>query len=93
VNPVLFKLGAPARALLGIPSLPVTPTFPFLGPLGLVPLPSKWVIRIGEPLAMDRLAPDAARDELLVSRLTNELRVAISRLVEEGLRSRPGVWA
>lgn len=90
-HPVLFKLGAPARAL-GLPFLPVTPTFPWLGPLGLLPLPSKWVVRFGEPLAFDRLTPDDARDELLVSRLTEDLRGAIQALVDEGLKARPSVW-
>lgn len=91
VHPVLFKVrllgGSLRRAFL-----PVTPTFPWLGPLGALPLPSKWVIRFGEPLAIQRLAPDDARDELLVSRLTQELRDAIQRLVDEGLRSRPTVF-
>ncbi len=90
-HPILFKVGTLARAV-GLPFLPVTPTFPWLGPLGAVPLPSKWVIRFGEPLAIDRLAPDDARDELLVSRLTEELRGEIQRLLEEGLHARPGVW-
>jgi len=90
-HPVLFKLGAPARSL-GLPFLPVTPTFPWFGPLGLLPLPSKWVIRFGEPLHYDRLTPDDARDELLISRLTEELRADIHALVEDGLRTRPSVW-
>ena len=47
-HPILFKWHTPARAL-GLPFLPVTPTFPLLGPLGVLPLPSKWVIRIGKP--------------------------------------------
>ena len=90
-HPILFKVSGPARAL-GLPSLPVTPTFPWLGPLGLLPLPSKWVIRFGEPLAIDRLEPDDARDELLVSRLTEELRREIQRLIDDALRARPSIW-
>ncbi len=90
-HPVLFKVSAPARAV-GLPPVPVTPTFPWLGPLGLVPLPARWGIRFGEPLAFDRLTPDDAGDELLVSRLTEELRVSIQRLMEEGLRARSGVF-
>jgi hypothetical protein len=50
------------------------------------------VIRFGEPLAFDRLTADDARDELLVSRLTEDLRGAIQELVNEGLRARPSVW-
>ena len=44
-HPLLFKWTTPARSL-GLPFVPVTPTFPFLGPLGGLPLPTKWVIRI-----------------------------------------------
>ena len=36
--------------LLGVPYVPMTPTFPWLGPLGLIPLPSKWIIEFGEPI-------------------------------------------
>jgi 1-acyl-sn-glycerol-3-phosphate acyltransferase len=90
-HPILFKLHTPARAL-GLPFLPVTPTFPLLGPLGVLPLPSKWVIRIGEPIALDHLEPDAASDELLVSRLTEELRSRIQSLVEIGLSDRESTW-
>ncbi len=90
-HPILFKWNAPARAL-GFPFLPVTPTFPWLGPLGLLPLPSKWVIRIGEPLRIDHFERDAAGDELLLSRLTEELRGEIQTLLEIGLRDRETVW-
>ena len=90
-HPILFKWHTPARAL-GLPFLPVTPTFPLLGPLGVLPLPSKWVIRIGKPLALDHLEPDAASDELLVSRLTEELRSQIQSLVEIGLSDRESTW-
>jgi 1-acyl-sn-glycerol-3-phosphate acyltransferase len=90
-HPILFKWRAPARAL-GLPFLPVTPTFPWLGPLGLLPLPSKWVIRIGEPLRFDHFGRDAASDELLLSRLTEELRGEVQTLLEIGLRDRQTVW-
>lgn len=91
-HPVLFKLEAAAR-FVGLPFLPVTPTFPLLGPLGLVPLPSKWTIRFGEPIALHELAPEAAEDELLVSRLTEELRQRIQAMVDKGVRSRASTWA
>jgi 1-acyl-sn-glycerol-3-phosphate acyltransferase len=60
-HPVLFKWGTPARAL-GLPFLPVTPTFPLFGPLGAMPLPRKWVIRFCRPAPIDHLEPDAATD-------------------------------
>jgi 1-acyl-sn-glycerol-3-phosphate acyltransferase len=92
VHPVLFKIRTLAGRA-GIPFLPVTPTFPWLGPLGLLPLPSKWVVRIGAPLAMPKLGPEAAADELLVSRLTQDLRRSIQRLVQQGLAARGSVFA
>jgi 1-acyl-sn-glycerol-3-phosphate acyltransferase len=90
-HPVLFKWRTPARAV-GLPFLPVTPTFPLLGPLGFMPLPSKWVIRFGAPIAIDHLEPDAASDELLISRLTEDLRSKIQTLVDTGLADRESVW-
>jgi 1-acyl-sn-glycerol-3-phosphate acyltransferase len=91
-HPILFKVETPARAL-GLPFLPVTPTFPWLGPLGALPLPSKWVISFGEPLAAAGRGPEAAADDLLVARLTEELRGEVQRLVKEALRVRQGVFA
>ncbi len=90
-HPILLKWATPARAV-GLPFLPVTPTFPALGPLGLLPLPTKWVIRIGEPLTIDHLEPDASADELLVARLTEDLRSQIQDLVDMGLRDRESIW-
>jgi 1-acyl-sn-glycerol-3-phosphate acyltransferase len=91
-HPILFKASSPARAL-GLPFVPVTPTFPWLGPLGALPLPAQWVLRFGEPISYADLGRDAARDALLVSRLTEELRSRIQSLVDAGLRARESVWS
>ncbi len=90
-HPVLFKWTTPARSL-GLPFLPVTPTFPLLGPMGLLPLPTKWVIRIGAPIAIDHLGPDAVEDELLISRMTEDLRSQVQTLVDVALSERESVW-
>ena len=55
--------------LLGLPYVPITPTFPLLGPLGLVPLPSKWIIEFGEPIPTDHYPEGAADDPMLVFNL------------------------
>ncbi len=91
VHPVLFRIEAAARAV-GLPFLPVTPTFPALGPLGAVPLPSKWSIRFGEAVATAELPPRAADDDLLVWRMTEELRQRIQAMVDAGLEARASVW-
>ena len=90
-HPVLFKMETLARSV-GVPFIPVTPTFPLLGPLGLLPLPSKWSIRFGAPIETEHLGAKTARDELLVSRMTEELRSEIQSMVDVDLHSRPGVW-
>jgi 1-acyl-sn-glycerol-3-phosphate acyltransferase len=48
-HPVLARLTTLARPL-GLPYIPVTPTFPWFGPLGLLPVPTKWTIRLGEAI-------------------------------------------
>jgi hypothetical protein len=48
---VLAKVTTLAEPL-GIPYIPITPTFPLLGPLGLLPLPTKWTIQVGEPIVV-----------------------------------------
>lgn len=90
-HPILFKWHTAARSV-GLPFVPVTPTFPWLGPLGALPLPSKWVVRIGKPLPLEHIEADAAEDELLVSRLTEELRGRIQTLVDVALSDRESVW-
>ena len=90
-HPVLFKMETLARSV-GVSFIPVTPTFPLLGPLGLLPLPSKWSIRFGAPIETEHLGAKKARDELLVSRMTEELRSEIQSMVDVDLHSRVGVW-
>jgi hypothetical protein len=50
------------------------------------------VIRVGEPLALGHLSPESADDELLISRLTEDLRAQIQGLVDIGLAERESVW-
>ena len=85
-HPLLGTWEWPAK-LLDLPYFPLTPTFPWLGPLGLVPLPSKWILRFGEPIDRDRLAKDAA-DAESVHRLADEVRETIQKMVDETLRER-----
>ncbi|WP_033400984.1 lysophospholipid acyltransferase family protein [Actinokineospora enzanensis] len=65
--------------LLGLPYFPVTPFFPLLGPLGAIPLPTKWHIRFGEPIPVDEYGRDAAEDPMLVFTVTDEVRETIQQ--------------
>jgi len=90
-SPLLYRFDALAD-LLRIPYLPVTPTFPALGALGLVPAPTKWRIKFGEPITFDNYGPEAADDDLLVGRLSERVRTTIQSMLESGLRQRQSVW-
>lgn len=74
---------------MGVPWVPVTMTFPWLGPAGLLPLPSKWRLRFGKPLDLaGRYGKQAAEDRLLVNRLADEIRSSIQTSVNELLGTR-----
>ncbi len=84
------KLGdAPMLArLLGAPFFPLTPTFPWLGPLGAVPLPSRWRIEFCEPIEMAGYGPAAVEDRSLVLELTERVRDTIQAKLYENLVKR-----
>jgi len=90
-SPLLYRLEG-LTELLGLPYLPITPTFPFLGPVGLLPAPTKWRMRFGEPIHLDSYGPEAADDHVLVGRLSERVRSAIQAMLDSGLRERRSVW-
>jgi 1-acyl-sn-glycerol-3-phosphate acyltransferase len=90
-NPLLYRVEYLA-GLVGLPYIPVTPTFPLLGPLGLLPAPSRWRIRFGEPVSLEGHGPEAADDHVLVGRLSERVRTTIQAMLETGVRERRSVW-
>ena len=91
IYPILGNMKTLAR-LLGLPYLPVTPTFPWLGPLGAIPLPSKWIIEFGEPIPTDSYGPDAADDPMLVFNITDQVRETIQHTLYRLLMQRRSVF-
>jgi 1-acyl-sn-glycerol-3-phosphate acyltransferase len=90
-SPLLYRLEG-LTELLGLPYFPITPTFPFLGPIGLLPAPTKWRMRFGEPIHFDSYGPEAADDHVLVNRLSERVRSSIQAMLDSGLRERRSVW-
>ena len=78
--------------VLGLPYFPITPTWPLLGPLGAVPLPSKWYIEFGEPIETSSLDPDGAEDPMLVFNLTDQVREVIQQSLYKLLLQRRSVF-
>lgn len=81
-SPILYDFQSLARRL-GLPTLPITPTFPWLGPLGLLPYPVRYRIVYGEPLRFyERFGPEGAHDARLVRYLANQVRRAVQLLID-----------
>ena len=78
--------------LLRVPYVPVTPFFPLLGPLGMVPLPSKWIIGFGEPVTTYEYGPEAADDPDVVEELSERVRNAVQTLIDQQLAQRGSVF-
>jgi 1-acyl-sn-glycerol-3-phosphate acyltransferase len=73
--------------LVGSPAFPITPTFPWLGLAGFLPLPVKFRIRFGEPL---RFAGDANEDDAAVEKRVTVVKRSIRKLVAEARAERQG---
>jgi 1-acyl-sn-glycerol-3-phosphate acyltransferase len=91
IHPVLARADWVGRPF-GLPYFPLTPTFPWLGPLGIVPLPTKWSIDFADPIPMDEHGPEAAEDPILVNRLSQEIRETIQKMIDGRLARRRSVW-
>jgi 1-acyl-sn-glycerol-3-phosphate acyltransferase len=91
IHPMLARADWVGRPL-GLPYFPLTPTFPWLGPLGAIPLPTKWSIDFGDPLPTAGYGPEAADDPIVVNRLAEQVRATIQRMLDGRLARRRSVW-
>lgn len=90
-NPILRRFDNLSK-MLGLEYVPVTPTFPLLGPLGLLPAPTKWRILFGKPISVAEYGPEAANDHILVGQLSELVQDAIEELIDDGLKRRKSIW-
>jgi len=89
IYPKLGESASLARAI-GSPFFPLTPLFPWLGPAGVVPLPSRWLIEFCEPIPTAHHGPDSADDRSLVLELSEQVRDTIqAKLLENVVRRGP----
>ncbi|MEV5877052.1 lysophospholipid acyltransferase family protein [Streptomyces sp. NPDC052101] len=91
IYPMIGNAKTLAR-VLGFPYFPLTPTFPWLGPLGAVPLPTKWTIQFGEPIPTDGYPAEAAEDPMLMFNLTDQVREQIQHTLYKLLVQRRSVF-
>jgi 1-acyl-sn-glycerol-3-phosphate acyltransferase len=91
IYPIIGNAKTLAR-LFNLPYFPITPTFPWLGPLGLVPLPSKWIIEFCEPIPTDHYPEGAADDPMLVFNITDQVRETIQQTLYRLLVQRRSIF-
>lgn len=91
IYPMLADLKPLAEALR-FPYFPLTPLFPWLGPAGLIPLPSKWSIVFGEPIPTTEYAPADADNSLLAARLAEQVRARIQEMIDQKLAERTSIF-
>ncbi|MCZ4079266.1 lysophospholipid acyltransferase family protein [Rhodococcus sp. H36-A4] len=91
IYPKIGDLTTLAR-LMGMPYFPVTPLFPHFGPLGLIPLPSKWYIEFGKPIYTDSYEAQASDDPMVLFELTDHVRETIQHTLYRLLAKRRNVF-
>ncbi len=87
-NPLLFKIPYLSKAL-GLPFVPITPTFPMMGPVGLAPLPVRWRITFGKPIDLSGASPE---DPIAINRINEQVRATIQSMLDETVRERGSAW-
>lgn len=73
---------------LKLPYFPITPLFPWLGPIGAIPLPSKWIIEFCDPVPTDGFAPDQWEDQDVIAELADKVKYTIAAKIDELLAER-----
>lgn len=91
IYPMLADLKPIAR-LLGLPYFPVTPLFPWFGPLGALPLPSRWIITYGAPIVPEAVTPDESQDPMAVFNFADRVRDEIQQMLYRALATRRSVF-
>ncbi|CAN5862484.1 lysophospholipid acyltransferase family protein [soil metagenome] len=91
IYPMIADVKLLAR-LLGLPYFPITPLFPLAGPIGLVPLPSKWHIAFGTPIETADYEDGAADDPMITFELTDHVRETIQQTLYQLLANRRNMF-
>jgi 1-acyl-sn-glycerol-3-phosphate acyltransferase len=81
------------QRITGLLYFPLTPTFPHLGPLGMLAyLPAKFRIRFLEPVRTDDMGDEPWEDKGLVQTVAQDVRGQIQDTLFEMLGERKSVW-
>jgi len=90
IYPNLLRLDFIGRPI-GLPYFPITPFFPALGPLGTIPLPTKWWIDFGKPIVFEH-GPELADRPMIVNELADRVRTTLQTMIDSRLARRGDVF-
>lgn len=88
----LISQAKPVARVFNLPYFPITPFFPWLGPLGVLPLPTKWTIEFGKPIPTEEFDDDAWQDSLTVFDFTDRVRDEIQQMLYRNLMRRRSLF-
>jgi len=75
--------------MLGMPAFPITLTWPWLGPLGMIPLPVRYHIEFGAPM---RFQGDADDEDEVIEEKVEEVKATIQGMLRRGLAERRSIF-
>ncbi len=75
--------------LLGMPAFPITLTWPWLGPLGMLPLPTHYHIEFGEPM---HFQGDPNDDDQSIRARVDDVKATIQAMLRRGLAERTSIF-
>jgi 1-acyl-sn-glycerol-3-phosphate acyltransferase len=87
-QPGFANLSGLAR-MFGMPAFPITLGFPWLGPLGMLPLPVKYRIHFGEPIVFDG---DADEEDAAIEERVDAVKHEITAMLKRGVAERAGIF-
>ena len=87
IYPMIGNSATLARHLR-LPYFPVTPLFPWLGPIGAIPLPSNWIIEFCDPVETAGYAAAERSDPCVIAALADEVRNTIQDKIDKLLAER-----
>ena len=91
IHPMIGR-GSWIADIVGVPYLPITPFFPWLGLLGAIPLPSKWTIGFSEPIDFASFDDASRKNRILVNKLSQQVRARIQNMIKDEVRERRSIW-
>jgi 1-acyl-sn-glycerol-3-phosphate acyltransferase len=91
IYPMIGDLRPLAR-VLGLPYFPITALFPWAGPAGLIPLPSKWHVEFGAQIRTEEFDDTAHEDPMVRFELTDRVRETIQWTLYRQLSDRRNVF-